>query len=85
MLQPIGFSIDTVKHNYVKTQDEFDGVIDNQKYYYHSSRLIDQFAQKNGVFENGLQQIFTWNVKTELDNILLNTVSIQEKQWKYPH
>ena len=29
MLQQ-GFSIDTVKHNYVKTQDEFDGVIDNQ-------------------------------------------------------
>ena len=81
---PAGFSIDTIKHNYVKTQDEFDGVIDNQKYYYHSSRLIDQFAQKNGVFENGLQQIFTWNVKTELDNILLNTVSIQENNGNTP-
>ena len=81
---PAGFSIDTVKHNYVKIQDEFDGVIDNQKYYYQSSRLINQFAQRNGVFENGFIKPFTWNVKVELDNILLSTVSIQENNGNTP-
>jgi hypothetical protein len=81
---PAGFSIDTVNHDYIKTQDEFDGVIDNQKYYYQSNKLISQFAQSNGVFENGLQKVFTWNVKTEIDNILLNTVSIQENNGNTP-
>tara|TARA_B100000073_G_scaffold346603_1_gene358409 strand:- start:561 stop:4733 length:4173 start_codon:yes stop_codon:yes gene_type:complete len=81
---PAGFNIDTVKHDYIKTQDQYDGVIDNQKYYYHSSRLIDQFAETNGVLENGLLRVFTWNVKVEPDNLMLNVVSTLENSGNTP-
>ena len=81
---PTNFDIDTVKHGYLKSSDEFDGVIDTQQYYYQSSKLIDQFAQDNGVFENGFKIPFTWKVKVETDNIMLNVVSTEENNGGTP-
>lgn len=81
---PAGFNIDIVKHNYIKTQDVYDGIIDNQKYYYHTNKLISQFAQKNGVLENGFLRVFTWNVKVEANNLMLNAVSTLENLGNTP-
>ena len=75
---PVNFNIDTVKHKYIKSHNEFDGVIDNSNYFYHTSKLISQFAQKNSVFENGFVIPFTWRVKTEHDNVVIDVTSIDE-------
>ena len=81
---PTNFDIDTVKHTHLKSNDEFDGVIDTQQYYYQSSKLIDQLAQDNGAFENGLLHPFTWKVKTETDNIMISVTSVEENNGGTP-
>ena len=75
---PAGFQIDTVKNDFVKSLDEFDAVTDGTTYYYHSSKLISQFAKKNSVFENGFIRSFVWNIKVEFDNILLYVRNVDE-------
>ena len=77
---PINFNIDTVKYPYVKSNDEFDGVTENNIYYYQSSRLIEQFAKRNSVFENGFLRPFVWDIKVELDNILVIPSEINQLQ-----
>ena len=75
---PVGFSIDTVKNPFVRGLDEFDGYIDGNTYNYHSSRVIDHFARKNSVFENGLIRPFTWQIKVEFDNVMLTVNQVDE-------
>ena len=50
---PGQFQIDTVKYDYVKNTNAFDAVIDNNTYFYQSSKVTDEFALDNGVFEWG--------------------------------
>ena len=52
-------------------------MIDNIQYY-QSSKTINQFALDNGVFDWGGLQQFTWNVKLELDNIMLTRSNVDE-------
>jgi hypothetical protein len=69
---PVGFSVDSVKYDYIQDQDEYDGVTDtNGIYHYQSSKLINHFSENNSVFENGFLKPFTWDIKVEFDNILL--------------
>lgn len=75
---PAGFAIDTVKYNFLKNQDQYDGVIDNNQYYYQSSRFITQWAKKNSVFENGFLKPFVWDIKVEFDNVLIFVSDINE-------
>lgn len=75
---PVNFNIDTVKHKHIKSHNDFDGVVDNSNYFYHTNKLIGQFAQKNSVFENGFIRPFTWRVKTEHDNVVIDVTDIDE-------
>ena len=75
---PTGFFLDTVKYNTIKNQDQFDGVIENNNYYYQSSRLINQFSQRNGVFENGFLKPFVWDIIVETDNIMIPVSTTNE-------
>jgi hypothetical protein len=77
---PINFNIDTVKYSYVKSNDEFDGVVENGIYYYQSPKLIDHFSRRNSVFENGFLRQFVWDVKVELNNILVIPTDINQLQ-----
>ena len=74
----VGFSIDTIKHPYVKNSDANDVITEGNIVYYGSSKTINEFALKNGVFEWGNQEQFTWNVKVELDNVMLNVSQLDE-------
>ena len=62
---PPGHSIDAVKNNYVKSNDVYDVVTENNIKYYHSNKLINEWELKNGVFDWGLLRPFTWNIKVE--------------------
>ena len=75
---PAGFSIDTVRYDYLLNTNQYDGITNNNQYYYHTNKLIGQFAQENSVFDNGNLQQFTWRVKTETDNILIDVSNIDE-------
>ena len=75
---PAGFGIDTVKYDYVKNTNAYDAVIDNNTYFYQSSKIIDEFAITNGVFEWGQIQVFTWNIKVEFDNIFIAVNQVDE-------
>ncbi|AFD02698.1 hypothetical protein Syn7803C97_80 [Synechococcus phage S-MbCM6] len=75
---PVNFNIDTVKHKHIKSHNEFDGVIDNSNYFYHTNKLIGQFAQKNSVFENGFIRPYTWTIKVEYGNVAIDVTSIDE-------
>ena len=68
---PAGFSIDSVKYDYIKNNDDYDAVTEGNVRYYQSNKVIDEFELDNGVFDWGNLEIFTWNIKTELDNIML--------------
>jgi len=68
---PTNLPIDIIKYNYVKNTNLYDAILDNQIYYYHTSKTLEEFKLTNGVFEWGLQEQFTWTVKTELDNVML--------------
>ena len=75
----VNFPIDTVKYDYVKSSNVYDAVLDNNTYYYHSNKIIDEFALTNGVFENGDLQRFTWTVKVETgSNIVLEVTNVDE-------
>ena len=74
----VGFSIDTVKYPYVKNSDANDVITESNVAYYSSSKTIDEFSSSNGVFQWGDQEQFTWNVKVELDNIMLNVSQLDE-------
>ena len=74
-----GFAIDSVKYNYIKNNRSSDAVIDSNTYYYQSSRLINEFAEDNGVFEWGKIEQFTWNIKTEFDNLMLEVENVSQE------
>jgi len=76
---PVGFNVDSVRYDYLKNADAFDGIVDGNQYYYTSNKLINHFAETNGVFENGNKEEFVWNVKTELDNIMLSVFNVVEQ------
>jgi len=73
-----GFSVDTVKYPYVKNANEYDAITEDDVYYYHSSKTLDEFSLDNGVFEWGTFKQFTWNVKVEYDNVLLEVADLDE-------
>ena len=73
---PVNFNIDVVKHPYLKNMDSHDGVIDNGVYYYHTSEFLSAWRRKNDVLDTGFEEVFTWRVKTELDNILIGVSNI---------
>lgn len=75
---PVNFNVDHVRYPYLKNSDEFDGVIENSIYYHQSSRLLSQFRQRNGVFENGRIKPFVWDIKVEFDNVLLSVTDVDE-------
>ena len=75
---PAGFNFDIVANDYLLNTNTYDGVVQNNQYYYHTNNLINEFAQDNGVFENGFKQQFTWRVKTELNTVLLHIDNIDE-------
>tara|TARA_Y100000004_G_scaffold192607_1_gene253459 strand:- start:723 stop:4901 length:4179 start_codon:yes stop_codon:yes gene_type:complete len=75
---PTNFPIDTVKYDYVKSANAYDASIESGNYYYHSKNLINEFALDNGVFDNGKFRIFTWNIKVEIGNILIEVNNIDE-------
>ena len=45
---PTNLPIDTVKYDYVKNTNIYDAIIDNQIYYYQTSKTIDEFKLANG-------------------------------------
>ena len=75
---PVGFSLDTVKSSFIKNSDVYVGAVDTNVYYYHSNKLINHLALKNGPFQNGFIQTFTWNIKTEFDNLMLPVGNVSE-------
>ena len=75
---PAGFAIDVVKYPFVKGLDQYSGAVDNDVYYYHSSKVINHFSLSNGVFENGNLQTFVWGIKVEFDNVLLPISNLDE-------
>ena len=75
---PVGFSLDTVKSNFIKSNDTYDGVVNSNVYHYQSSKLINHLALKNGTLENGFQRVFTWNIKTEFDNLMIPVGNVSE-------
>ena len=75
---PIGFELDSVAESAVKTADIYDAVIDSNTYYYQSSKLLNHFRTKHGVLDWGLHEVFTWRVKTETDNILVDVSNLNE-------
>ena len=75
---PVGFSIDTVKYDYIKNTSVHDTIIDSNIQYYQSSKTLGQFALKNGVFDWGKLQQFTWKIKVEFDNIMLTVNQVDE-------
>ena len=75
---PPGHSIDAIKNNYVKSNDAYDVVTENNIKYYHSNKLINEFELDNGVFDWGLLRPFTWNIKVEYDNIMLTVNNVDE-------
>ena len=75
---PVGFELDSVAEPHVKRADIYDAVIDDEVYYYQSSKLINHFKTKHGVLDWGLHKVFTWRVKTETDNILVDVSELDE-------
>ena len=76
---PTNFSIDTVKYDYVKNSDANDVITeDNIVLLVVVVNVINEFALRNGVFEWGNLEQFTWNVKVELDNVMLNVSELDE-------
>ena len=75
---PINFAIDSVKYNYVKANSVYDTVIESNIQYYHSSKTINEFALSNGVFSWGELRQFTWNIKVEYGNIMLEVSNVDE-------
>ncbi len=75
---PTNFSVDTVKYPYVKNSNEYGAIIDSSVYYHQSSKLIEEFARVNGVFEWGKFEIFEWNIRAEYDNVMISIANLDE-------
>lgn len=75
---PINFNIDTVKYPYVKGNDSYDGVTESNNYFYQSSRLINHFTTKYGVFENGFLKQYTWRMIRESGNFRITPSNINQ-------
>ena len=75
---PANFSLDSVKYDYIKNNSIYDTVTEGNVRYYQSSKTIDEFALKNGVFDWGTLKQFTWNTKVEFDNIMLTVSNVDE-------
>ena len=75
---PPGHQIDAVKNGNVKSKSAYDTVVESNVQYYHSSKTINEFATTNGVFEWGKLRHFTWKVKVETDNIMLQVTDVDE-------
>ena len=80
---PTNFAIDSVKYDYVKNNTVYDTVTEGNVRYYQSSKTIDEFELDNGVFDWGKFELFTWNIKTELDNIMLTISNVDETLGPY--
>ena len=70
--------IDTVKYDYVKNTNQYDAILDNQIYYYQTSKTLEEFKLANGVLSFGLQEVFYWSIKSEFDNIMLTVDNVDE-------
>ena len=68
----VNFPINAPKYSYLKNMNSYGAVNDSQTYYYQTNKLIDEFKLGNSVFDWGDIEIFTWNIKVEFDNILVN-------------
>ncbi len=76
---PTNFSADTVKYDYVKNTNTYDAVNDGGVYYYQSSKIVNEFALDNGVFDWGDIQLYTWNIKVEVgSNIVVGVSNLDE-------
>ncbi|AIX17738.1 hypothetical protein Syn7803C67_86 [Synechococcus phage ACG-2014b] len=75
---PIGFELDSVLESNVKQSDVYDAVIDSNTYYYQSSRLINHFKLDHSVLDWGLHKVFTWNLKVEYGNLLVDISDLDE-------
>ena len=74
---PVNFAIDSVKYDYIKTNSVYDTVTEGNARYYQSSKLINEFALTNGVFQWGKFKHFTWTTKVEA-NVVLNIINPDE-------
>ena len=74
---PTNFAIDSVKYDYVKNNTVYDTVTEGNVRYYQSSKVIDEFALENGVFQWGKFKQFTWNTKVEA-NVAIDVTSVDE-------
>jgi len=74
---PVNFSIDSVKYDYVKNNSVYDTVTDSNVRYYQSSKVVDEFALDNGVFQWGKFKHFTWNTKVE-GNVAIDVTNVDE-------
>ena len=68
----VNFPINAPKYSYLKNMNSYGAVNDSQTYYYQTNKLIDEFKLGNSIFDWGDIEIFTWNIKVEFDNILVN-------------
>ena len=75
---PTNFSADTVKYDYVKNTNTYDAVNDSGVYYYQSSKIVNEFALDNGVFDWGDIQLYTWNIKVETGNLVVGVSNLDE-------
>lgn len=75
---PPGFTIDAVKYPYIKNNNAYDAVLDNQVYYYQTNKLINEFDLDQGVFDYGKLELFFWQVKVEHDNILIELENLDQ-------
>ena len=74
---PVNFAIDSVKYDYIKNNSVYDTVTEGNARYYQSSKLINEFALTNGVFQWGKFKHFTWTTKVE-SNVVLNIINSDE-------
>ena len=74
---PVNFAIDSVKYDYIKNNSVYDTVTEGNVRYYQSSKLINEFALTNGVFQWGKFKHFTWTTKVEA-NVVLNIINTDE-------
>ncbi len=75
---PPGFTIDAIKYPYIKNNNAYDAVLDNQVYYYQTNKLINEFDLDQGVFDYGKLELFFWQVKVEHDNILIELENLDQ-------
>ena len=75
---PTNFAIDSIKYDYVKNNTSYDTVTDSNIQYYHTSKTLDEFKLENSVLQWGKFKEFTWNVKVENGNLVLDVENVDE-------